>query len=113
MVLMDGVDLTQLGAALVMAAFLATVINRLVEMLIKPVFERYGWDNFWLMYVSWFAGTALVLLTNIDIFYFVDWRYPVVGTILTGIVAGGGANFIHDMFDSLLALEDRISSRGC
>lgn len=101
MLMMD-IDLVQLRAAMTMAAFLVIVVNRIVEMLIKPVFDRQEWDKFYLMYVSWGLGTLIVALTNINIFFFIDWRFPVVGTILTGIVSGGGANLLHDLADSLL-----------
>lgn len=106
MMLVMDIDLVKLRAALIMAAFLTIVVNRLVDMLIKPIFERQEWDKFYLMYVSWGLGTLLVSLTNINIFFFIDWRFPVVGTILTGVVAGGGSNLLHDVVDSLLTTSE-------
>jgi hypothetical protein len=96
--------MVQLGAAVVLASLLSMVVTRVIELLVKPLFERYGWDKFWLPYASWGVGTALVGLTNINIFFFIDWRFPVVGYILTGIVAGGGATLLYDIVDSLITL---------
>jgi hypothetical protein len=83
---------------LAMAAFLATVTNRLVEGLIKPVFDKFKWDKFWLMYVAWVIGAALVFATGINLFPGV-FVYPVIGQVLTALVAGGGANLLNDLFD--------------
>lgn len=88
-----------------LAGFLVTVVNRLVEGLIKPIYDRAGWDKFSLMYVSWLLGGTLVALSGIDLFSFVDWMYPVVGYILTGLVAGGGANLLNDIYN-LIPSED-------
>jgi len=82
---------------LAMAAFLATVTNRLVEGLIKPVFVKFKWDTFWLMYVAWVVGAGLVFSTGINLFPGV-FVYPVIGQALTALVAGGGANLLNDIF---------------
>ena len=96
---------------IVQAAFLIVVSNRLVEGLIKPLFERLGWDSFWLMYVSWGVGGLLVALGEIDLFATVlpavIWGVlpgHVVGIVLSALVAGGGANLVNDL---LKALEGR------
>jgi len=83
-----------------MAAFLATVTNRLVEGLVKPFFDKFKWDTFWLMYISWVIGAALVFATGINLFAGV-FVYPVIGQILTALVAGGGANLLNDLFDKV------------
>jgi len=92
----------------VQAAFLIVVSNRLVEGLIKPLFERLGWDTFWLMYVSWGVGGLLVGLGEIDLFAAVlpalVWGVlpgHVVGIVLSALVAGGGANLVNDLLKSL------------
>ena len=82
---------------LAMAAFLATITNRLVEGLIKPVFAKYGWDKFWLMYIAWFIAAGLVFAAGINLFpgVFTD---SIIGLLLTALVAGGGANLLNDLF---------------
>jgi hypothetical protein len=89
----------QIAVAILAAGFLATIVNRLIDALIVPIFEKYELDQFWLKYVSWIVGGGLVALTNINLFFWIDWRYPVIGYILTALVAGGGANFIADIFE--------------
>lgn len=89
---------------LAMAAFLATVTNRLVEGLIKPVFVKYSLDTFWLMYIAWLIGAALVFAADINLFPGV-FTYPVIGQVLTALVAGGGANLLNDLFGTSRKLE--------
>lgn len=72
--------------------------NRLVDMLITPLFEKYGLDKFWLKYVAWGVSGVLVAFSQVNLF--VDYIPNVtVGLVLTAIVAGGGANLLHDLTD--------------
>ena len=84
--------------ALATAAFLAVVANRLVEGFITPIFDKFGFDKFYLMYISWIIGGALVWFSGVNLFaaYLPD---PLVGQIMTAVVGGGGANMLHDLFD--------------
>jgi hypothetical protein len=88
-------------AALTAALFLAVVANRLVEALIVPLFDRFKWDRLGLLYVAWVVSALLVAFTGANLFaaYIPD---PIVGQILTAIVAGGGANFLADLFNDRL-----------
>jgi len=78
------------------AIFLSTVTNRLVEGLVRPIWDKYKLDTFWLMYVSWGVGTLLVLASGVD-FCSEFIPYPVASRIVSGLIAGGGANLIHDL----------------
>jgi len=83
---------------LAVVAFLATIGNRLVEAVVTPLFDKYKWDKFLIMYVTWVITTGLVLLSGTNLFE--GYLGSVLaGKILTGILAGGGANFLHDIFD--------------
>ena len=83
---------------LAVVLFLATVGNRLVEALVTPLYEKFGWDKFSIMYVAWVLTSVLAYLSGANLF--VDYfSSAIVGKLLTGLVAGGGANFIHDIFD--------------
>ena len=84
--------------ALIIAAFMATVANRLVDGLFKPMFAKFNLDNFYLMYVAWLVGGVLVWITQVNVF--VSYvPNPLYGQVLTALVAGGGANLLHDLFD--------------
>jgi hypothetical protein len=89
--------LEALGAAF----FLALVANRLTEALIVPLFDRLKWDKFWLLYIGWVMGALLVAFTGVNLFA-TYIPTPSVGQILTAIVAGGGANFLADLFNDRL-----------
>jgi len=73
--------------------------NRLVAALITPIFDKYQWEKFWLMYVSWVLAGVLVFLADANLFeaYIAN---PLIGKILTAIVAGGGGNLLHDLTDT-------------
>lgn len=85
------------------AAFLSLVANRLVEGLVTPLFTKFKWDKLPLMYIAWAAGTALTILSGINLFNGIPGitMAPVVGLVLSGLVAGGGANLLHELFASL------------
>jgi len=72
--------------------------NRLVAALVTPLFEKYSLDKFWLMFVSWGICGLLVWFSGVNLFasYFAT---PLIGQILTAIVAGGGSNILHDVVD--------------
>jgi hypothetical protein len=91
--------------ALAAAILLSVVANRLVEGLVKPVYDRLKWDHFTLMYVAWGVGALLVGLGEVnlftDVFPELIWgAVPghAVGIALSALVCGGGANLINDIF---------------
>lgn len=79
------------------ALFLATLVNRLVAMLVTPLFERRGWDKKYVLYVAVLLGVAIAFAFNADLFTIAINHY--VGVTVTGVVVGGGANLIHDLLD--------------
>jgi hypothetical protein len=70
--------------------------NRLVEALITPIFEKYELDRFWLMYIAWAVSGVLVALSGVNLFAEI-MPSAIVGQVLTAVVAGGGANLLHDI----------------
>jgi len=72
--------------------------NRLVAVLVTPLFDKYGWDKYWIMYISWILAGVLVWFTGVNLFVeFIP--NELIGKILTAIVAGGGGNLLHDLTD--------------
>jgi hypothetical protein len=93
---------------LAVAVLLSVVANRLVEGLVKPLYVRREWDKFSLMYVAWGFGALLTGLGEVnlfvDVFPMLAWGFipgQIIGIALSALVAGGGANLIHDIFGSL------------
>ena len=88
---------------LAIVLFMILINERLVEVLytrfLKRLFERFAWDKSWLMLIAWLTGGLLVLATEINLFaeYIPNWW---IGWILTGLVAGGGSNLLHDLFSA-------------
>jgi len=85
--------------ALTIASFLAVVAKTLVEGLVTPLFDKFKWDKFWLLYVSWGVAAGVVALGQVNLFtgYIAN---PIVGCVLTALICGGGSNLIHDLFDT-------------
>jgi len=99
-------DITVLGVVIGMMV----LANRLVAALVTPLWDKYGWDKFWLMYPAWILAGVLVWLTGVNLFaaYIPN---ELIGKILTAIVAGGGSNLLHDLTDktdSLLPIFEGI-----
>ena len=87
-------DVTLLGIVIGMMV----LANRLVAMLVTPIFDKYGWDKFWLAYPAWILAGVFVWLTEVNLFAsFIP--NALIGQILTAIVAGGGSNLLHDLTD--------------
>jgi len=84
--------------------------NRLIAALVTPLFERFDWDKYWLMYPAWVLAGVFVWMAELNLFLpFIP--NELIGKILTAIVAGGGANLLHDLTDqkstlSVLAFKD-------
>jgi len=87
-------DIVTLGVVIGMMV----LANRLVAALVTPLFDKYSWDKFWLMYPAWILAGVLVWLTGVNLFaaYIPN---ELIGKILTAIVAGGGSNLLHDLTD--------------
>ena len=85
------------------ATFLSLVANRLVEGLVTPLFDKFEWDKFALMYIAWAVGCGLVVASGINLFTGVPGvaMPPALGLILSGLVAGGGSNLLHELFGAL------------
>lgn len=76
----------------------AVLSNRLIAVLITPIFDRYGWDKFPLMYIAWVVAGVLVFASGINLFAnFIP--NAIIGQLLTAVVAGGGGNILHDISD--------------
>ena len=87
-------DITVLGVVIGMMV----LANRLVAALVTPLFDKYGWDKFWLMYPAWILAGVFVWFTGLNLFAtFIP--NELIGKILTAIVAGGGSNLLHDLTD--------------
>lgn len=87
-------DVTILGIVIGMMV----LANRLVAMLVTPIFDKYSLDKFWLAYPAWILSGVFVWFTGVNLFAtFIPNQ--LIGQILTAIVAGGGSNLLHDLTD--------------
>lgn len=82
---------------------LSALVNRLVDWLFRDLLERAEKMNptgalstHLLKYAAILAGLAIALPSGLNVFNpeIID---PTVGAILTGLIAGGGANLIADV----------------
>lgn len=84
------------------ASFLALLVERLVELLVKPAMPAAGCKYIPHMAVAIGALIALAfgvdLLTPLAVGLGLAVPYPLVGAALTGMVIGGGSNLLHDLW---------------
>ena len=86
--------------------FLATLVEALVEYLVRPAVkpasldqaDAVDWRGLVLRYAAAALGVALCLAYQADILALVglESQLPYVGQIVTGVVVGRGANFVND-----------------
>lgn len=89
---------------------ISTLANAIVEAIIKPIWERYNLDNFWLLYIAWIAAGVLTFLGNINLFEMV-FESAIVGLILTAVIAGRASNILYDLTDRGAAQTDEHKGR--
>lgn len=90
-----------------LVGLLAVVAEGLVEGLVAPLFDKWQLDKFWLTYAAWAVVSILVGLSGANLF--VGIFPPLVGVILTALIAGRGANWIHDVFSRAAKSKEAIA----
>ncbi|HAE59921.1 MAG TPA: hypothetical protein DCG54_10560 [Anaerolineae bacterium] len=79
-------------------ALVAFLVEALIQT-IKPIYDKEtGWklDKV----VSIIVGILVCLTTNVDLFAELGFvvSVPFLGSVLTGVIASRGSNFVHDIF---------------
>ena len=101
---------TMTGIVLLM--FLATGGERLAEYFIKPLIallsaavnrpDLQAWADYAERLACTIPGAGMVLLLRIDLFAFLGLVMPWPwGMIITAVLAGGGANLVHDFLGAI------------
>src|SRR5512136_1822119 len=93
---------------------LATLVESLVEYLIRPIVKPpiptpaekimvgepalADWRDMVLRYVAALVGIGLCILYDADLLAMLGLvsPWPWIGSIITGLIIGRGANFVHD-----------------
>jgi hypothetical protein len=87
---------------LTMILALATIVEALVEFLVAPIVDGSAWSQATtdaiLRYSAAAAGVALCIIYRADLLALMGLASPVplAGAIITGLLMGRGANFLHD-----------------
>lgn len=79
-------------------ALVAFLVEALLQT-IKPIYDKEtGWNMDKI--VSIIVGIVVCLVTNVDLFAELGFvvSVPFLGSILTGVIASRGSNFVHDIF---------------
>jgi hypothetical protein len=79
-------------------ALVAFLVEALIQT-IKPIYDKEtGWNMDKI--VSIIVGIVVCLVTNVDLFAELGFvvAVPFLGSILTGVIASRGSNFVHDIF---------------
>ena len=86
------------GQAVATALALAGLINRIVAMAVTPIFDARKWDKTYILYVAIGLGVLAAFAFSVNIL--TAPVNPYVGTVVTGVLMGGGASWIHDLTDN-------------
>lgn len=98
--------LTLVTATLLFALMVATVNERLVEKLAKPIVNRIPVVGEYADYVALLTGALISVGFGIDLFTPIATAVGVqmtvswAGLALTAAIVGGGSHFIHDIWPS-------------
>jgi hypothetical protein len=85
------------------AGFLAFIVERLVEKFVKPPLRKGGWHGVsayaaLLLGVVFSWGFGLDLATSLAVAVGASPFVPWAGYLLTGLLVGGGGNFMRDVW---------------
>jgi hypothetical protein len=78
---------------------LSIVVEKLIAAIIQPIFVKFKWDTWWLLYVSFVVGGLLGWATGLNAFpamFQAAW----VGRLLTALACGAGPTFLYDLIDN-------------
>ena len=90
-----------------LVAFFATLNERLIELIYKPIAEQLPANPVVLMatpYLAMITGVGLALSFQLDIIsplvtvLSIDLISPWPGIVITGLIIGSGSNFLHDIW---------------
>jgi len=80
-------------------AGLSGVVAKIIEITVKPIFDKFSWDRFWLAYVSLVFGGVLTWFTELNAFPL--FQTVLVGRIMTSVVGAVGPSIIYDTLDTV------------
>ena len=84
--------------SLALAIIAAWILEQLVDKLLKPAWEKFNLDLFWLGYVAVAVGAFGGWATGLNALP-VFVAMPLVGRVLTCLIIGAGSTFIYDLQD--------------
>jgi uncharacterized membrane protein len=82
--------------ALSVAVIASFAVMKLIEALVSPLWDKYGLDRFWLLYVGFVPTAALAWFTGLNVLP-VFAEAPIVGRVLTCLAMGFGPSFLWDL----------------
>jgi hypothetical protein len=95
-------SLTALGSIVAFASILTLLNERLNELLVLPLMERFGLKDY-NAYAAVIVGVILGVVFGVDFLtplaalFGVTLNAPVAGLVVSGVIIGGGSNLLHDV----------------
>lgn len=89
------------ASVVAMAVFLATVNKAILDLIVAPIRRRWpGVDLWWVDYLALVTGLLIGWAFNVNLLEPLQTSETsrIVGVILSGLVIGGGADLINDLF---------------
>lgn len=89
------------ASVVAMAVFLATVNKAILDLIVAPIRRRWPEaDLWWVDYLALLTGLGIGWAFNVNLLEPMQTSETsrIVGVILSGLVIGGGADLINDLF---------------
>jgi hypothetical protein len=89
---------------------LAFLCESLTEYFFSDVLTALRLDTKYLRYIAALVGVGLALLYDLDAlrdFLGVSPRLGYLGEVLTGLILGRGANYVHDLYSTYIKPDDK------
>ncbi|MBI2304697.1 MAG: hypothetical protein HYU86_08140 [Chloroflexi bacterium] len=94
---------------------LAFLCESMTEYLFSDLIVVLGGEKRHLKYIAVAVGVGLSLAYGLDmmrVFLDISPRLPYLGEVLTGLILGRGANYVHDFYTSFLVSGKRAAEIG-
>ena len=88
----------------------AFICESLTEYLFSDLFAALGIDGRYLRYTASLVGVILCLAYGLDIVgdaLGIAPRVPYLGEVLTGLMLGRGANYVHDFYTRYMVKKEK------
>lgn len=85
-----------------------TILTEKITQLVKDLLPESAFTERGKRIISSVIGIALAFTVQVDLLGIlgINSMNPYIGTIISGLVISGGANYVHDLFGAIKSIKD-------